>query len=130
MKYKVKLKEKAKRLKDEIIVISLALKDKRTPYIAKIFIGLTISYALSPIDLIPDFIPILGYLDDLIILPVLITISIKLIPKNVTNDCRNRIKDNYHINKRIGLPFAFIIILIWLGSISLIVFRIIHIKLN
>ena len=123
MKYIDKLRDKAKRLKNEITAIFLALKDKRTLLLAKIMIGLTISYALSPIDLIPDFIPILGYLDDLVILPLMITISIKLIPEYVLIECRNRVKKNYQINKRVGLPSAILIILIWLGLLGLIIFK-------
>jgi uncharacterized membrane protein YkvA (DUF1232 family) len=86
MGYLNRLKEKTRGIKSNIIAIYLAMKDKRTPLIAKIMIVLTISYAVSPIDLIPDFIPVLGYLDDLIILPIMITISIKLIPKDVFDD--------------------------------------------
>lgn len=77
------LKDRAKKLKMDIPAIFLALKDKDTPVPAKIFGGITIVYALSPIDLIPDFIPILGYLDDIIILPYLILLTMKLIPQKV-----------------------------------------------
>jgi len=124
MKYISKLKDKAKRLKNEIYAIFLAFKDKRTPIYAKIMIGLTISYALSPIDLIPDFIPIIGYLDDLMILPLMISISIKLIPKYILIDCRNQVKANFQINKNIGIPTAIIIILIWIAILGFIIFRI------
>jgi len=91
----VKLKARAEALKNEVLALSLALKDRRTPLLAKILIGLTVSYALSPIDLIPDFIPVLGYVDDLIVLPALIAISIRLIPPAVLADCRARVKDGY-----------------------------------
>ena len=77
------IKERAKELKSKIPVVLLSLKDSRTPWYAKILAALTISYALSPIDLIPDFIPILGYLDDIIILPYLILLTMKLIPQKV-----------------------------------------------
>jgi Uncharacterized conserved protein len=87
-----KLKARAEALKNEVLALSLALKNRRTPLLAKILIGLTVSYALSPIDLIPDFIPVLGYLDDLIVLPALIALSIKLIPRDVLADCRARVK--------------------------------------
>ena len=79
----MKLKERAKRLKTDIPAVFLAIKDKDTPVIAKIFGAVTVAYALSPIDLIPDFIPILGYLDDLILLPALAALTIKFIPKDV-----------------------------------------------
>ena len=77
------IKERAKELKSKIPAVLLSLKDSRTPWYAKILAALTISYALSPIDLIPDFIPILGYLDDIIILPCLILLTMKLIPQKV-----------------------------------------------
>ena len=76
------LKDRAKKLKMDIPAIFLALKDKDTPVPAKIFGGITIVYALSPIDLIPDFIPVLGYLDDVILLPLLIGLTIKFIPED------------------------------------------------
>jgi len=81
------LKEKSKKIKIYIPAIFIALKNKETPFIAKIVAGITIGYALSPIDLIPDFIPIIGYLDDLIILPALATLTIKLIPEDVFQKC-------------------------------------------
>lgn len=69
---KMKLREFSRKIKLKIKAVYLAYKHKDTPIVAKIFAGITVGYALSPIDLIPDFIPILGYLDDLIILPLLI----------------------------------------------------------
>jgi len=117
MGYINRLKEKTWGLKSNIVAIYLSMKDKRTPLIAKIMIVLTISYAVSPIDLIPDFIPILGYLDDLIILPIMITISIKLIPKEVFEDCRIKAKEKIQISKKLGILSALIIILLWIGVI-------------
>lgn len=114
MKHIINLKDKAKRLKNEIVTISIAIRDRRTPLMAKIIIGLTISYALSPIDFIPDFIPVIGYLDDLIILPLLIVLSIKLIPEKVLIECREQAKENNRINKKLGIFSAAIIILIWI----------------
>lgn len=82
------LKERAKQLKTDIPAVFLSLKSKDTPLAAKILAGITVGYALSPIDLIPDFIPILGYLDDIIILPALIALTIRLIPKDIFNRFR------------------------------------------
>lgn len=73
-------KERAEKLKTELPALFLALKDRDTPLTAKIFAGVTIAYALSPVDLIPDFIPVLGYLDDLLLLPALVALTVKLIP--------------------------------------------------
>lgn len=83
-----KLKQKVKILKQEIVPIYYALFDKRTPLAAKILAGVTVGYLLSPIDLIPDFIPLIGLLDDIIIVPIMIRITIKLIPKNIIEDIK------------------------------------------
>ena len=77
------LKQRADKLKKDIPALFLALKAKETPLAAKILAGLTVAYALSPIDLIPDFIPVLGYLDDVILLPALIALTVKLIPEEI-----------------------------------------------
>jgi uncharacterized membrane protein YkvA (DUF1232 family) len=120
-----KLKIRAKSLKTQIIAIYLSMGDIRTPLLAKIMVVLTISYAFSPIDLIPDFIPILGYLDDVIILPILITASIKLIPKEVLQECRIKATENIRINKKIGIFSATIIIMLWIGVGGMILYRLI-----
>lgn len=83
-----KLKAKAKSLKKELKVIYLAYKRPDVPWYAKLVAGLVVGYALSPIDLIPDFVPVLGYLDDIILIPLGISLVIKLIPKNILDECR------------------------------------------
>ena len=77
------LKSRARALKNEALAVYLAAKDPRTPWYAKLIAFVTIAYAFSPIDLIPDFIPILGYLDDLFIVPAGIALAIRLIPAEV-----------------------------------------------
>ena len=77
------LKARARKLKQDIPTVFLCLKDAETPVSAKILAAITVGYALSPVDLIPDFIPVLGYLDDVILLPALIVWTIRLIPKEV-----------------------------------------------
>ncbi|MEB2298739.1 DUF1232 domain-containing protein [Lysinibacillus xylanilyticus] len=81
-----KLKAFAKKLKQNLFVLYLSYRDPRTPWYAKLLAMLVVAYAFSPIDLIPDFIPVLGYLDDLIIVPLGITLALKLIPPNVIED--------------------------------------------
>ncbi|RYF88600.1 MAG: DUF1232 domain-containing protein [Chitinophagaceae bacterium] len=108
------LKKRAKQLKAEAQVLMLAYTDKRTPLMAKILIGITVGYLMSPIDLIPDFIPVLGLLDDIIIVPLLIALSIKLIPAEVLAETRQKIKDNPQKYKKNNWVFAVIIVLIWL----------------
>lgn len=83
-----KLKEQVRKLKQETVPIYYALFDRRTPLSAKILAGVTVAYLLSPIDLIPDFIPVLGLLDDLILVPLLIKATLRLIPKYVIDDIK------------------------------------------
>ena len=78
-----KIKAWAKNLKRQIFILYFAYKDERVPWYAKLFTACVVAYAFSPIDLIPDFIPILGYLDDVIIVPLGIMFALKMIPKNV-----------------------------------------------
>jgi len=117
----MKLKEKLLELKQYITALYLAYKRKDVPILAKILIAIIIVYALSPIDLIPDFIPVLGYLDDLIILPVLIYFAIKLIPQNILDECKEEAKDLWQNGKPkkwyYGIPF----IIIWVLVIILII---------
>lgn len=108
------LKQKAKELKSEAQVLLIAYKDKRTPASAKILIGITLGYLLSPIDLIPDFIPVLCLLDDLIIVPILISISLKLIPSVVLADARESVKHNPEKLKKANWFFGIVIISVWL----------------
>ena len=122
MKVIQRLKLNAKQLKSEVQVLTIACKDKRTPASAKILIGITAGYLLSPIDFIPDFIPTLGLLDDLIIVPFLIRLSIKLIPQVVMNDAREEVLNNSKQLKKTNWFFAIIIIFIWLG-LAYVVYR-------
>jgi len=116
---KTSWKEKAKQLKTEIYALYLACRDPRVPWYAKALMGLIIGYAISPIDLIPDFIPVLGQIDDLIIVPAGISIVIKMIPKDVMEECRQRAKAE-PINTKTKWIIALIIILIWVLAIYLV----------
>ncbi|MBJ7882531.1 YkvA family protein [Gelidibacter salicanalis] len=115
------IKNKSKKLMQELIVLHLAYKNPKTPWTAKALIVLIIGYALSPIDLIPDFIPVIGLLDDLILLPLVIYWAIKLIPKDILEECRVKAK-THQWNKRKSWTAAIIIAIIWI----LIVYFIIH----
>lgn len=108
------LKEQAKQLKLVIPALFLALRDKETPAIAKIFASITIVYALSPIDLIPDFIPLLGYLDDLILLPALVALTLRFIPQEVFERNREKAKNLWSEGKPQKWFYAIPILLIWL----------------
>lgn len=108
------LKKRARQLKSEAQVLMTAYTDKRTPFAAKILIGITVGYLLSPVDLIPDFIPVLGLLDDLIIVPLLISVSIKIIPPLVLAEARQKVANNIKTLKKGNWIFAILIIAGWL----------------
>jgi len=114
------LKERAIKLKQDIPAVFLSLKDKDTPVLAKVIAAITVAYALSPIDLVPDFIPVLGYLDDVILLPALIVLTVKLIPKEVWERNRARSAGMWKDGKPKKWYYAVPIIIIWLLLILLI----------
>jgi uncharacterized membrane protein YkvA (DUF1232 family) len=109
-----KLKERASALNREVYALSIAGRDPRVPWYARIFMGLVLAYALSPIDLIPDFIPVLGYLDDLVIVPLGIAISLKMIPVQVMSEARQKAAEAFRQGKPSSRAGAVLIILIWL----------------
>lgn len=82
------LKKAARDLKQDLPVYQMALKDPRTPKVAKVLLAIAVGYAMLPFDLIPDFVPVLGHLDDAVIIPVLIRIALRLIPEEVMDECR------------------------------------------
>jgi len=91
-----KLKSFSKQLKQELAIYRLVLKHPKTPWLAKLFLGLAIAYLLLPFDLIPDFIPVLGQLDEIIIIPVLIYLALLFIPKTIIQDCRDQVQSTMH----------------------------------
>ena len=107
-------KRKAKILKKEVYALSLAVKDPRIPWYAKVFAVLIIGYILSPIDPIPDFIPVIGYFDELIVVPLGVIILSKMIPKQVLEECREKAKHHRGRMKGRHWVAASVIILIWL----------------
>lgn len=118
------IKAKAKKLKKDIKVIYLAYKRPDTPWYAKVLSAVVIGYALSPIDLIPDFIPVLGYLDDLLLIPLGIWLVIKLIPQDIIEECRIQEEEAFKEGKPKNWVAAGVIILIWILIIGIIVYKI------
>lgn len=121
---KPSLRERAERLRLDIPAVLLALRHKDTPRIAKLLSAIAIGYALSPIDLIPDFIPVLGYLDDVLILPGLLYMAIRLIPDEVMSECRRRAAGLQQSDAPKKWYYSIPIILFWLVILVLIVFAI------
>ena len=111
-----KLRSHARALKNEAYAIYLAAKDPRTPWYARVLIYFVVAHTFSPIDLIPDFIPILGYLDDLIITPLGIALAIRLIPVEVLAEARLTVATR-GVEGGVGLVGAGIIIVIWILAI-------------
>ncbi len=117
------IKNKAHKLKKEVKILYLAYKRPDTPWYAKLLSIIVVGYALSPIDLIPDFVPVLGYLDDLLLIPLGVLLVIKLIPKNIIDECRANAEDTISEGKPKGWIAAGIIILIWAAIIGLIIYK-------
>lgn len=107
------IKTRARALKREVIAVYLAARDPRTPWYAKGLVFLIVAYALSPIDLIPDFVPVLGYLDDLIIIPGGIWLAIRMIPPDVLREARETAATD-SVERSVGRVGMAIIILLWI----------------
>jgi uncharacterized membrane protein YkvA (DUF1232 family) len=117
------LKAKATSLRKEVKALYLAYKRPDVPWYAKLFSILVVGYALSPIDLIPDFIPVLGYLDDLVLIPLGVALAIKMVPDRVMEECRAQAEDAFKDGKPKNWVSGAIIILIWAAVIGSIVFK-------
>ena len=115
------IKECANQLKTDIPAVYMALMDRETALLAKFFAAATIIYALSPIDLIPDFIPVIGYLDDLILLPLLIALTIRFIPKEVMEKHRKKAAELWKDGLPVKWYYSLPVILLWVCIIWLIV---------
>ena len=114
------------KIKLKIYALYLAYKDPGVPWYAKLFGAIVVAYALSPVDLIPDFIPILGYLDDMILLPLGIALAIRMIPKAVMEDCYERAVSAISGRKKKNWIAGGIIIAVWIAvslSILMIIMR-------
>jgi len=113
------MKERAARLKADTYALYLVARDPRTPWHAKLLAALVAAYAFSPIDLIPDFIPVVGYLDDLIIVPAGIWASIKLVPPDVLADCRERARQAVDGDRPVSRVAATVVVVTWLALAAL-----------
>ena len=114
-------KQRARQLKVEVYAVYLAYKDPRVPLPARIFAACVVGYAFSPIDLIPDPIPILGYLDDLVLIPLGIWLALKMIPAPVMAECREKAREIIKQGKPVNRVAAVVIIAIWIVLAVLVV---------
>ena len=123
-------KAKSKQFKTEVVALYLASKHPGTPWYAKVLAALIIGYALSPIDLIPDFIPVVGYLDDLIIIPAGIALLIKIIPRDILEECRAKAQSDVLNRKSKNWVAGVIIVFIWLLAVYLILRLVLRLAKN
>lgn len=121
-----RLRERARLLKADTYALYLAARDPRTPLLAKVIAMAVAAYALSPIDLIPDFIPVLGYLDDLLIVPIGIAAAVRLVPAEVLGECREKAAIAITEGAPTSRTAAVIIVLIWIASIVLIAYPVLR----
>jgi uncharacterized membrane protein YkvA (DUF1232 family) len=106
-------KQRANELKIQTYTLYLAYRDPRTPWYAKVWAALVVAYAVSPIDLIPDFIPVIGYLDDLVLVPAGIALALKIIPPEVMEEARKKVKQAEGPGRSVGWVTAAVIVLVW-----------------
>lgn len=108
-------------LREQVAALALAYRDPRTPVAAKLVAACVLAYALSPIDLIPDPIPVLGFLDDLLVLPVGMALAVALVPEDVMQECRARARAGTRADLRLGWIGALVVgslwvlVIVWVG---------------
>ncbi|AVX07721.1 hypothetical protein CS527_08335 [Bacillus sp. Y-01] len=108
------LKLWAKKLKKQLFILYLAYKDERVSWYTKVFTACVVAYAFSPIDLIPDFIPVLGYIDDIIIVPLGIMLALKMLPTSIIEDCAIKAEELIQNERPENWVAGSIIIIVWL----------------
>jgi uncharacterized membrane protein YkvA (DUF1232 family) len=114
-----RLKRWAGRLKAEVYALYLAYRDPRVPLYARIFAACVVGYAFSPIDLIPDPIPVLGYLDDLVLIPLGVALAMKMIPAPILAECRERARRTMNDKEPTNRVAAAVIVVVWLSLAAL-----------
>ena len=117
-----KLKKWAGRLKTEVHALYLAYRDPRVPLYARVFAACVVGYAFSPIDLIPDPIPVLGYLDDLILIPLGVALAVRMIPEPVLAECREKARRASRESRPVNRVAAVAVVAVWLALAALAIF--------
>lgn len=115
------IKAKAEELKKQILLVYLAYGHKEVKWYKKAFLLLILIYAVSPIDLIPDFIPVLGMLDDMLLIPLGVIIAIKLIPQNVWEECKIMAENGIRMDSKYKKMGALLITLLWVVILLLVI---------
>ena len=111
------LRARARQVRIDLIALSLAARDPRTPWYAKLIIAGCVAYALSPVDVIPDFIPVIGLVDDLIFIPIALALAVRFIPDDVLADCRSRAGEI--AERKTSRAAAIVIIAFWFALATL-----------
>ena len=120
-------KDSVKKFQVETYAVYLAYRDPRVPWYARLFAACVVAYAFSPIDLIPDFIPVLGYLDDLVLVPLGIYLALKMIPQPVMAECRQKAQEMFAQGKPpVSKAAAVVIVAIWLLLAALAIYLVIR----
>ena len=115
-------KRRARRLKAETYTLYLAYRHPRTPWYAKVFAALIVGYVFSPIDPIPDFIPVVGLLDELIVVPIGVILARKMIPEDVFAECREKAREVAKGEKPVSKVAAVVVVAVWLLCVALAIF--------
>jgi len=123
-------KQRARQLKTETYALYLAYRDPRVPWYARLFAVCVVGYAFSPIDLIPDPIPVLGYLDDLVLIPLGVALALKMIPPAMMAECREKAQAVMSQGKPTNWVAAAVIVAIWIGLAALGVILVARLVLN
>ena len=116
------IKQRARELKTELIAVALAARHPQTPWYAKLIIAGCVAYALTPVDLIPDAIPVIGLLDDIIFIPIAVGIAVRFIPEPVLADCRTRSREIEARLPKLSRTAWILVMLAWASAISLIAY--------
>lgn len=114
-------RRRARQLKVETYALYLAYRDPRVPWVAKVFAACVVAYAFSPIDLIPDPIPVLGYLDDLVLVPLGVALALRMIPQPVMDECRERAQAILDQDRPRNWAAAGVIVALWILTVVLVV---------
>jgi len=115
-------RQRVRQLKGETYALYLAYEDPRVPWYARLWVALVVGYAFSPIDLTPDFIPVLGYLDDLVLIPLGVLLAIRLIPTHVMAQCREQARRELAEGRPVNRAAAVVIVCLWLLSAAFVIY--------